>query len=133
MYDGATATPQPVAGSQTYFFGGFDLEGTSWVVGEDAAVARRVNNLWTKLNTTGTNSLYAVGGLRPDEIFAFGYFATNAGNGYLWNGSALVPTGELLPNTGTGSVIRRLLVTSPGGLFVAGANSSGPLILRGRR
>ncbi len=133
QYDQGAATPQVITTNATTFMGGFDLEGTSWTVGQNGAVARRTGSAWSPFTTSSTGTLWTVGGLRADEIFAFGYFQSSVGNGYKWNGTALVPTGDLLPNGGSMSLFRSMLITSPTELYVGGQNASGPVVVRGRR
>lgn len=132
-YANGAASPQVITTTGTTYFGGYDAAGTGWTAGQNGTVAKRVGSSWSKLTTTSTNTLYAVGGPRSDEIFMFGLFQSNVGNGYRWNGTSLVPTGELLPSSGSQSVFRHLLVTSPDELFVGGSNQAGPVIVRGSR
>ena len=116
------------------YYGGADVAGTPWVVGASHYIARRTAPAtWTRFPVTTSSTLWTVGGLSANEVYAFGYWETSVGNGFKWNGTALTPVGNLLPNTGTQSTIRTMLVTAANELYVAGSNQSGPIIIRGRR
>lgn len=129
---GATST-ETLSTNLTGYYGGGEVGGTSWVVGPNHYVARRNDSTWTPFTLSTQSTLWAVGGLSANEVYAFGYFHSSVGNGFKWNGTTLTPTGNLLPNTGTQSSIRALHVTGPNELFVGGNNQAGPIIIRGRR
>ena len=132
--ESGASTPEHLSTNSTSYYGGVDVAGTSWVVGPNSYVARRsASGVWTPLTTSTSTTLWAVGGLSANEIYAFGFYNSTVGNGFKWNGTNLAPAGNLLPNTGTGSVIRTVLVTGPNEIFAAGENPSGPIIIRGRR
>ena len=116
------------------YYGGADVAGTPWVVGASHYIARRTAPAtWTRFPLSTSSTLWTVGGLSANEVYAFGYWDSAVGNGFKWNGTALTPVGSLLPNTGTQSTIRTMLLTAPNELYVAGSNQSGPIIIRGRR
>ncbi len=129
---GATTT-ETLSTSSTSYNGGIDVGGTSWVVGPNHYVARRTGSTWTPFTVSTTSTLHTVGGLSANEVYALGYFATSVGNGFKWNGTTLAPLGNILPNTGTQSMIRSMVVTGPNELYLGGSNTSGPIIIRGRR
>ncbi|MDP2273111.1 MAG: hypothetical protein Q8K32_20400 [Archangium sp.] len=129
---GAT-TIQPLASAATVYYGGADVGGTSWVVGPSHYVARRSGSTWTPFTVSTTSTLHVVGGPSENEVYALGYFASSVGNGFKWNGTTLAPLGNILPNTGTQSMIRSMVVTGPNELYLGGSNTSGPIIIRGRR
>lgn len=129
---GATTTETLSTNSSAYN-GGIEVGGTSWVVGANHYVARRSGSTWTPFPVTTSSTLYAVGGLSENEVYALGYYATTVGNGFKWNGTTLTPLGNILPNTGMQSAIRSMIVTAPNELYLGGSNTSGPIIIRGRR
>ncbi len=130
---GAT-TNQPLSSNFAIYYDGADFNGTSWVVGPNHYVARRTGSTWTQLPQTTMSSLYTVGGLSENEVYALGYFHSTVGNGFKWNGTALTPLGiNTLPNTGQQSAIRSMVVTAPNEIYLGGSNNSGPIIIRGRR
>lgn len=128
-------TPEPLSTTSTTYYGGREVAGTSWVVGQSHYVARKLSGAWTPFTVSGsTTTLYVVGGLSQNEVYAFGYYSSTVGSGFKWNGTTLSPMGPNgLPNTGLQSNIRAMLVTAPNELYVAGSNTSGPIIIRGRR
>lgn len=130
---GAT-TIETLSTNSTGYYGGGSVAGTQWIVGPGHYVARRTGPAtWTKFPVTTSSTLWVVGGLSANEVYAFGYWETSAGNGFKWNGTTLSPVGNLLPGTGLQSSIHAMLVTAPNELYVAGNNQSGPIIIRGRR
>jgi hypothetical protein len=130
---GATTT-DTLSTNLTGYYGGAEVGGTQWIVGPNHYVARQTApRVWTKFPVTTSSTLWTVGGLSEAEVYAFGYWETTAGNGFKWNGTALTPVGNLLPGTGSQSMIRAMLVTGPNEIYVAGSNQSGPIIIRGRR
>ena len=129
---GATTT-ETLSTTSTSYNAGFDVGGTSWVVGPNHYVARRSGRAWTPFTLTTTSALYMVGGPSANEVYALGYFATSVGNGFKWNGTALTPLGNILPNTGMQSMIRSMVVTGPDEMYLGGSNTAGPIIIRGRR
>ncbi len=134
-YEQGSATPEPLPTSTTVYYGGADVAGTQYVVGPNHFIARRTGTTWTQvpLGTSSPSTLWTIGGLGPDEVFAFGYYHSTAKNGFTWNGSAWRPAGELLPGFLTQSQARVMLVTGPNELYVGGSSSTAPLVARGRR
>lgn len=135
-YDSGAATPETLPGqAYTVYYGGADLAGEQYVVGPSHYIARRGSGSWSQIavNTSSPSTLWAVGGLSATEAFAFGYYHSTVGNGFVWNGTSWRSAGNLLPGFGQQSQARVLFVTGPGELYVGGASSTSPLIARGRR
>ncbi len=128
------ATPEQITApsSGITFHGGAEVGGVSLVAGSGGKVAVRDGG-WELLPTVSTNTLFAVGGLRGDELFALGSFQSSAGNGYVWNGASLRTVGALLPGLTTSSVVRSIHPAGPNELYVGGETGTGPVLLRGRR
>ncbi len=133
VYEGGGSTPVPLSTNGTYYYGGANVEGTPWLVGSYDSVWHLPGAAWEPLSQMGSNTMRAVGGLRGDEVFALGMYSSTNGNGFKWNGTQLRPAGQLLPGFGTQSMVRSLARTGPNELYVAGGDSAGPLIVRGRR
>lgn len=132
--DSGATTIETLSSNFTGYYGGADVAGTQWLVGPNHYVARRTGaGTWTPFPVTSSSTLWVVGGLSANEVYAFGYYESSIGNGFKWNGATLAGVGNLLPATGTQSLIRSMLVTAPNELYVAGSNQAGPIIIRGRR
>ena len=126
--------PLTASPSLSIYYGGEGVGGTSWVVGPSSFISRRTGSTWTQLPQSNATTLFTVGGLSENEVYALGFWHSTAGNGFKWNGTSFTPMGaNALPNTGSGSSIRTMLVTAPNELYIAGSNNTGPIILRGRR
>jgi hypothetical protein len=135
-FEQGAATPEPLPGQAlTVYPGGAHVEGNAYVVGPSHFIARRVAGTWEQvsLQTSSGTTLWAVGGLRADEVFAFGGYHSTARNGFRWNGTSWSVTGDLLPGFGPQSVAKVLHVTGPNEFYVGGGSSSAPLIARARR
>lgn len=129
-------TPQILSTTLSIYYGGGEVGGTSWVVGPNHYAASRTGSTWTRhtVSTSSPTTLFAVGGLSENEVYMLGYYHSTAGMGFKWNGTTLTPLGpNALPSTASQSTIRRILVTAPNELYLAGSNTSGPIIIRGRR
>jgi len=134
VYEQSAALPETLVNSGSVTFsGGFSDQTASWAVGTSGNVHRRVGSAWAPLVTNTTNTMSAVGGPTPDEIYVFGFWGPAYGNGFKWNGSTLTGTGNLLPSATSQSSMRVIRVTGPNELYVGGGTPSGPLIFRGRR
>jgi hypothetical protein len=138
FYDQGAGSLATLSSNFTGYNRGAVVDGTSWLSGPYDYVARGTGTSFTPvvpIGGGGNQLLWTVGGLRSDEVFALGYYqATNAvGIGFKWNGTQLRPVGNLIPGFGQGATARVIHVTEPNELFVAGGDSSGPLITRGRR
>ncbi len=131
--DSGATTIETLSNNLSTYYSGASVGGTQWVVGQGGYIGRRNGTTWTKVTGPSTSILWAVGGLSANELYAFGYWDSTAGNGVKWNGTTLSSAGNLLPGTGSQSTIRAMLVTGPNEIYAVGNNQSGPIIVRGRR
>ena len=134
--DQGANTPEALSTNATTYYGGAAVGGVNWVVGPMHYVGSDSGTGFTQqtVSTSSPSILYAVGGLSENEVYALGYWHSTAGMGFKWNGTTLTPLGPTgLPGTASQSTIRRIHVTAPNELYLAGSTTSGPLIIRGRR
>lgn len=116
------------------FAAGVSFGSTNWVAGQSGRVASGSTS-FTLIPSGGDSFLWAAGGLRADEIFFFGYwsYTNDIGNGFKWDGTRLVSVGNLLPGFERNSLVRVIHRVGDSELYVAGTNSDGPAIVKGRR
>lgn len=135
--ENGSSTPITFSANNTSYRGGATIDGVTWVVGPNQFVAKGTGLSIAQVSTghTASQVLSTVGGLSGDEVYLLGYYSqTNAiGSGLRWNGSGFVPMGNTLPNFVASSNVRVAHRTGANELFLAGSDSSGPLIIRGRR
>ncbi|HEY0881179.1 MAG TPA: hypothetical protein VGD87_06605, partial [Archangium sp.] len=127
-------TIEPITTNLTNFSGTTLSEGQYFAVGYNALWRKPMGGTWTQFPLPTTQTLHVAVGLLPNELYMLGYFNSTNGSGWKWNGTTFVAAGTtLLPSTGSQSLIRTSLVTSPTEFFLGGSNTAGPLIVRARR
>lgn len=135
--ENGSSTPINFSTNNTSYRGGATIDGVTWVVGPNLFVAKGTGLAIAKVDTghTVSQTLSSALAVTSDEVYLLGFFSsTNGiGAGLKWNGAGFTTVGTSLPSFGQQSGVRVTHRTSAKEVFVVGADSDGPLIIRGRR
>lgn len=137
LVENGSSTPISFSTNNTNYRGGATIDGVTWVVGPNLFVAKGSGLSISPVSTghTVSQTLGAVAAVTSDEVYLLGYYSStnNLGPGLKWNGTSFTTLGNSLPGFGLQSGVRVTHRTSANEVFMAGADSDGPIIIRGRR